>query len=81
MSKNFNRKELKDCVTNKEYKIKLLKNIFYYCPICSKRNGMLYYSCNVYSRVKGRHGSGKPIFNHDYREYKNWKYNRKTQFK
>ena len=38
MSTNFNRKELKDCVTNKEYKTKLLKNIFYYCPICSKRN-------------------------------------------
>ena len=31
--------------------------------------------------VYGRHGNGKPIQSHKRREFRSWKYNRKTKWK
>lgn len=81
MSVNFNRARFKMAKTSKEFKLKMFKYHYNYCFICSKRAGCFYYNCSAYTRVVSRHGSGKPIGHHDYREYKTWKYNRKTQFK
>jgi hypothetical protein len=67
-------------MTNKEEKVKKMSKLWGYCPICSKRYGSWYYDCKP-SKVGGRHGNGKPIYSYKYREYKNWKYNRKTQWK
>lgn len=79
MSVNFNRARFKMAKSSKEFKLKMFKYHYNYCFICSKRAGCFYYNCRLH--VQNRHGSGKPIENHDYREYKTWKYNRKTQFK
>jgi hypothetical protein len=65
---------------NKEERVKQMNKLWNYCPICSKRCGSWFYDCAP-SKVWGRHGSGKPIYSHKYREYKSWKHNRKTQWK
>lgn len=67
-------------MTNKEYKIKQMRQTYSYCFICQKRCGSWYYYCNV-GTLRGRHGNGKPIYPKKYREYKSWKYNRKKQYK
>jgi hypothetical protein len=64
----------------KEEKVKKMKQIWDYCFICQKRSGSWYYDCSP-NKVWGRHGNGKPIYSHKYREYKSWKHNRKTQWK
>lgn len=64
----------------KEEKVKKMKQLWDYCFICQKRSGSWYYDCSP-SKVWGRHGNGKPIYSHKYREYKSWKHNRKTQWK
>lgn len=79
MSVNFNRARFKMAKTSKEFKLKMFKYRYDYCFICSRRGGSFYYSCG--GHVQNRHGSGKPIGHHDYREYRTWKYNRETQFK
>ncbi len=65
---------------NKEEKVKRMRTNWNYCFICSKRCGSWYYDCAP-SKIWGRHGSGKPIYSHKHREFKSWKYNRKTQWK
>ena len=52
---------------NKEEKVKQMNKLWNYCPICSKRCGSWYYDCAP-STIWGRHGSGKPIYSHKYRE-------------
>ena len=79
MSKNFNRASLRKAQTSKEYKCSYPKP-GNYCPICAKRAGSLFYSCYALSSIKARHGSGRPIYSCDKREYKSWKYNRKNQY-
>lgn len=64
----------------KEEKVKMMNDSYNYCMICNKRNGSWYYDCSP-STVWGRHGNGKAIYSHKYREYKSWKHNRKTQWK
>lgn len=68
-------------MTSKEEKIKRMKTIYDYCFICQKRSGSWYYSCHPADYKLYRHGSGKPIQNYKFREFKSWKYNRKTQYK
>ena len=79
MSKNLNRASLRKAQTSKEYKLSYQKQRNY-CPICAKRAGSLFYSCYDVRLVKTRHGSGRPIYSYDKREYKSWKYNRKNQY-
>lgn len=79
MSRNFNRARFKKAETNREFRAIMFKFTYNYCFICSRRAGSFHYSCKGY--VRNRHGSGKPIEHHDRREYRTWKYNRKTQFK
>jgi hypothetical protein len=82
MSKNRNRAKFDKEVGNREYKIKLKREQYNYCYICAKRSGNFYADCspaNMHS--KGVHGSGKRIFRHKFREFKTWKYNRKTKWK
>ena len=65
-----------------EWKIKRMKAIYNYCFICQKRNGSWYWQCDKFGWSGGpRHGNGKPVYPHKQREYKTWKYNRKTQWK
>ena len=79
MSKNLNRASLRKAQTKKEYKLSYQKPRNY-CPICAKRAGSLFYSYYDVRLVKARHGSGRPIYSYDKREYKSWKYNRKNQY-
>ena len=79
MSKNLNRASLRKAQTKKEYKLSYQKQRNY-CPICTKRAGSLFYSCYDVRLVKARHGSGRPLYSYDKREYKSWKYNRKNQY-
>ena len=65
-------------MTNKEQKIKKMKSIYNYCFICHKRNGSWYHDCHPGGWYAKRHGSGKIVRQ---RECKNWKHNRKTQYK
>jgi hypothetical protein len=82
MSKHRNRALLTTSLTSKEYKLKQQKHYYDYCLICSKRCGSFYYDCSPQTmRAKGRHGNGKIISTFDAREYRTWKYNRKTQYK
>ena len=64
----------------KEERVKRMRTEWNYCFICSKRCGSWYYDCAP-SKICGRHGNGKPIYSHKFREYKSWKHNRKTQWK
>ena len=65
-------------MTNKEYRVKRMKQSYDYCYFCQKRNGNWYYDCSP-TFVHGRHGSGKPIESFKVRRFRTWKYNRKTQ--
>ena len=64
----------------KEDRVKRMKLERCYCFICQRRSGSWYYDCSP-KKVWGRHGNGKPIYSYKFREYKSWKYNRKTQWK
>ena len=64
----------------KEEKVKRMKAIYNYCFICQKRSGSWYYDCSP-TYICGRHGNGKPIQWWKRREFRTWKYNRKTQYK
>ena len=81
MSVNFNRARLKKAKTNQEFRANYFRFEYNYCYICSRRAGSFYYFCSPSTIDADRHGSGKPIYSHKRREYKSWKYNRKTQFK
>lgn len=82
MSVNKNRNFLNKSVNSREYRLKQLKSSYDYCLICCKRSGSFYYDCSpADARSRHRHGNGRAIYNHDYREYKTWKYNRQTQWK
>ena len=81
MSVKKNRNFLNKSVNSREYRLKQLKSSYDYCLICCKRSGSFYYSCSPSEVRVNRHGNGRAIYNHDYREYKTWKYNRKTQWK
>lgn len=82
MSKNTNRSKLKEVFTSKEYRVKQLKYEYDYCLICSKRSGCFFSNCSPMNmRSIGRHGNGKIVSTYDYRAYRTWKYNRKTQWK
>lgn len=80
MSKKRNRAKLNKAKTSREYQhIQMFND---YCPICMKRSGSWYYDCSPKDmRVKHRHGNGKAIYSWNYRRYKTWKHNRKTQWK
>jgi hypothetical protein len=82
MSKNRNRAKLNKAKKSREY-TKIAKHFYHdYCYICAKRSGSFYIDCSPQNmRSKGIHGSGKPIYTYKYREYKSWKYNRKTKWK
>lgn len=73
-------KNLKSITDNRTYKILYKKLLMSSCLICQKRAGSFYASCDGKS-VKGYHGNGKRILSYKHREYKTWKYNRKTQYK
>lgn len=82
MSKNRNRAKLKKAESNRTYNIIFKHYENNYCYICQKRAGSFYANCSPANmHAKGRHGSGKRIFRHKYREYKTWKHNRKTRWK
>lgn len=82
MSINRNRSKLNKSLTSREYQVKQLTYEYDYCLICSKRSGSFYYDCSPMTmKSKGRHGNGRVITTFDYREYRTWKYNRKTQWK
>ena len=82
MSKNRNRTKLKKTETNRAYNIKYKHYRNDYCFICAKRSGNFYADCSPGNlSARGRHGSGKPVYSHKAREYKTWKYNRKTKYK
>lgn len=66
---------------NKKEKIKHMQTIYNYCFICNKRSGSWYYDCHPNNGKNGRHGNGRSISSIKRREYRNWKYNRKTQYK
>ena len=73
---------LNKCLSSREYRLKQLRIEYNYCPICMKRNGSWYYDCSPQNvQAKSRHGDGRILTSFDYREYKTWKYNRKTQWK
>ena len=77
-----NRKKLNKCLNSREYKIALMKYVYDYCFICSKRCGSYYYDCSpMNSKSNGRHGSGKLISTFDSRNFRTWKHTRKTQWK
>ncbi len=82
MSKNRNRAKLEKAEDNRSYNLiyKQYENV--YCLICSKRAGSFYAGCSPSNmNARGIHGSGKRIYRHKFREFKTWKYNRKTRWK
>ncbi len=82
MSKNRNRAKFNKAQTSKEYKLLMMHYEYSYCYICTKRCGSFYYDCSPQNtRVRHRHGSGKPIYTWKYRSYKTWKHSRKTKWK
>lgn len=82
MSINRNRAKLKKAETNREYRLVLMHVEYNYCYICQKRAGSFFANCSPANmHAKGRHGSGRRIFRHKYREFKTWKYNRNKQWK
>lgn len=81
MSTNLNRAKLNKAKNGKEYHIILMHDEWSYCYICSRRCGNFYYSCHPSDLRAYRHGNGRPIYSHNYRSYKTWKYNRKKQWK
>lgn len=82
MSKNRNRSKTNKAITSKEYRVIQLKFEYDYCLICSKRCGCFYSNCSPMNmRKRGRHGNGKIVSTFDYRAYRTWKHNRKTQYK
>lgn len=82
MSKNRNRARLKPASNNREYTL-INKHFEHdYCYICQRRAGSFYASCSPGEmNARGVHGSGKRIYRHKAREFKTWKYNRKTKWK
>jgi hypothetical protein len=81
MSKNRNRAKLNKAITSKETLI-IERVSESYCLICNRRSGTHHWDCSPSNiSAKHRHGSGKAIFNHKYREFRSWKHNRKTQYK
>ena len=74
------RQKLKKITDNRTYKIVQKNLLFSICWICKKRTGSWHYSCPPHN-PKFRHGNGKGIFKQKYREFKTWKYNRKTKWK
>lgn len=77
-----NRTKLNKCLNSREYKISLMKYVYDYCFICSKRCGSYYYDCSpMNSKSNGRHGSGKLISTFDSRNFRTWKHTRKKQWK
>lgn len=82
MSKNRNRAKLNKCLTQKEYRLRLMKEKYSYCYVCQKRSGSWYYDCSPADmKCKHRHGNGRKIERYMHRSYRTWKYNRKTQWK
>lgn len=82
MSKNRNRAKFNKAQDAHTYRILFMREIYNYCYICSKRCGNFYADCSPQQmHSKGRHGTGKAIYTYKFREYKTWKYNRKTKWK
>ncbi len=82
MSKNRNRAKLEKAEDNRSYIISLKHYEYDYCYICQRRSGSFYGSCSPADmHARGIHGSGKRIYRHKFREFKTWKYNRKTRWK
>lgn len=77
---NKKRKGLNKVTDNKTYNVIYKKFVFNYCYICQRRAGSYYANCDGKKRW-GYHGNGKPIYSRDYRRYKSWKHNRRTQYK
>lgn len=65
----------------KEEKIKRMNEAWCSCRVCTKRAGSWFYNACADGVIYGRHGNGKPIFKDQFRSYKTWKHNRKTQWK
>ena len=81
MSKNRNRAKFDKEITSRNYTIMLKRELYNYCYICSKRCGCFYADCSPADlHSKGRHSNGKAIYTFKFREYKTWKYNRKTKY-
>lgn len=84
MSKNRNRKHFNKANTNKEYSI-LQKGHKVYCHICVKRSGEFGATCGPVNWVnpwrRGFKNAKKAIATWQAREYRSWKYNRRTQWK
>ena len=84
MSKNRNISKLNKAKTNKEY-IKLQKDTTIYCQICAKRAGDYGATCApIRWTTNWRAGYKNPrkvIASWQAREYRTWKYNRKTKWK
>ncbi len=84
MSKNRNRKRLEKVEDNKVYNI-LQKGYKEYCVICAKRAGRYGATCGPvrwYPKYKrGFINPHKGLVTWQVREYRTWKYNRKTQWK
>lgn len=72
--------KLKNVTDNRTYNIIYKGIVLAGCRVCQKRAGNYYKIACESSPRWGRHGNGKAIYSHDYREYKSWKYNRKTQW-
>lgn len=82
MSKNRNRANFNKAQTSREYTYRLKHYYNCYCYICARRCGNFYGSCSPADmNAKGVHGSNKRIYTYKYREFKTWKYNRKTRWK
>jgi hypothetical protein len=81
MSKNLNRKKLNEAEDDRSYRI-LLKNRLnppYWDECWTRHSRRTFYSRegskNLFSWKR------KEIYEFEYREYRTWKYNRKTQWK
>lgn len=82
MSKNRNRARYDKAISQRELNILFKKDIYSYCPTCTKRNGNWFWDCHPANlRAKDRHPNGRVITSRKLRSYKTWKQKRKTQWK
>ncbi len=81
MGKTLNRNKLKQVEDDRTYRILLLNKRFPpYWDECRQRHSRR--TLNSREGSKNRFSwKRKEIFSYEYREYRTWKYNRKTQWK